>query len=144
MKKYGLLFSLLFLPFIILSQSSNFERSMAFYTNPDITFYVNLKVFLEGPFKGSQMLTDLNKAHLLPLSQPFNIPPWNYEGTESVASIPNGNVVDWVYVELRNGLSPGAATSETTFGRQAAFLLNSGKVVSLDGISSLVFDTTYT
>jgi len=145
MKRNGLLLlSLFILPIIVLSQSVNNDKSIALNTSPEITFYVNLNIFLEGPFNGSQMLTDLNKAQLIPLDQPFNISPWNYNGTESVASIPNGNIVDWVYMELRNGLSPGAATSETTFGKQAAFLLNSGKVVGIDGASTLVFDTTYT
>lgn len=126
------------------SQEVNKESNYNIKVEPETIFYVNLNVFLEGPFQDGQMLTDLNKSKLLPLDQPFNGPPWNYDGTESVTSIPNGNIVDWVYVELRNGLSPAAATSETTFGKQAAFLLNSGKVVSTDGASSLVFDTTYT
>ena len=138
-------FLLLFiLPLIVVSQSVLTDASKAINTNQDNTFYVKLNVFLEGPFNGSQMLTDLNKAQLLPLDQPFNTPPWNYDGAESVATIPNGNIVDWVYVEIRNALWPDSATSETTFGRQAAFLLNSGKVVSTDGVSNLAFDTTYT
>jgi len=144
MKRNGYTLLSFFIPFIVLSQSVFTDVSKAVKTNQDITFYVKLNVFLEGPFNGSQMLTDLNKAQLLPLDQPFNTTPWNYDGTESVATIPNGNIVDWVYVEIRSALWPDSATSETTFGRQAAFLLNSGKIVSTDGVSNLAFDTTYT
>ena len=46
------------------------------------------------------MSTTLRDNFLLPLSQPFNVPPWNYNGMESVASIPP-DVVDWVLLELR-------------------------------------------
>ena len=105
---------------------------------------LSVTAFLEGPFNGTEMNTTLNSNGYLPLSQPFNTTPWNYDGTESVATIPNGNIVDWVYVEIRSALWPDSATSETTFGRQAAFLLNSGKIVSTDGVSNLAFDTTYT
>lgn len=145
MNKFILFSFLLFIPCHLISQEV-YEESAN--NNPLVKsepiFYVNINMFLEGPFQDGQMLTDLNKAKIIPLNQPFNAPPWNYDGTESVENMPNGNVVDWVYVELRNGLSPEEATSENTFGKQAAFLLNSGKVVNIDGASSLIFDTTYT
>lgn len=140
-----LIFSLLLLlPVFLTSQVIIDESSASLKSDTEVIFYVNINVYLEGPFFDGQMLSDLNKSKLLPLSQPFNVPPWNYNGTESVSSIPSGNVVDWVFVELRNGLSPDSATSASAFGKQAAFLLNSGKVVGTDGISHLVFDTTYT
>ncbi|MCD4697857.1 MAG: VCBS repeat-containing protein, partial [Bacteroidales bacterium] len=62
---------------------------------------VNLNAFLEGPFNQTDMNTGLNPDHI-PLSQPYNIAPWDYTGTESFVSIPNANVVDWVLVELRD------------------------------------------
>jgi len=100
---------------------------------------LNVKVMLEGPFNGSDMNTELNAV--LPLTQPFNISPWNYTGSESVASIPNANIVDWVIVELREseGLASTAVDS-TIIATQAAFLLNDGSIVGLDGISNLVFN----
>lgn len=101
---------------------------------------VNLKVFLEGPFNGSNMNTDLNIGNLIPLSQPYNsdaTAPWYYTGTESVVSIPNPNVVDWVMVEFRDAPSPAAATSATMVSQQAAFILNDGSIVSLDGVSPI-------
>jgi len=87
--------------------------------------------------------TDINLRGEIPLSQPFNSPPWNYTGSESVSAIPNANVVDWVLVELRNAVSPGAALSSTIISTQAAFLLNSGNIVGIDGSSILQFPSAF-
>lgn len=132
------------IPLIVSSQQSSTDADPETGDNSDYTFYLKLNLFLEGPIKGVNMKTDLNKAGQIPLSQPYNVPPWNHDGGELVDTMPNGNIVDWVLVELRNATSPGAATSVTAFATQAAFLLNSGQVVGSDGFSMLVFDTTYT
>lgn len=100
---------------------------------------LDLKVFLEGPFSGALMNTYLNTDNLIPLSQPFNTAPWNYAGTESVASIPNTDVVDWILIELRDTTDASLATGGTMIAQQAAFLLNDGSVVDLDGSSILSF-----
>jgi hypothetical protein len=90
---------------------------------------LDLTVFLEGPFNGSGMDTDINS--ILPLAQPFNTTPWNYNGTESVAAIPTG-AVEWVLVELRDAASAGQATGGTTIDRQAGFLMDNGQVVDIN------------
>ncbi len=72
---------------------------------------LDLKVFLEGPFYYVQMIPYLNMAGYLPLSQPYNTAPWNYSGIESVSSIPNYNIVDWVLLEFRDATSAEEATS---------------------------------
>ena len=92
-----------------------------------------MKVFLEGPFTGTEMNNDLNAAGFLPLEQPFNTEPWNYNGTESVVAIPNPDIVDWVLIEYRDTTEAQFAVASTSIGRQAAFLLNDGSVVDLDG-----------
>jgi hypothetical protein len=102
---------------------------------------LDLLVYLEGPYSGSQMTTTLNSEGEIPLSQPYNTAPWNYSGSESVGSIPNGNIVDWVLIELRDAANPGTATPSTTIAKQAGFLLNNGDVVGLDGSSILQFPT---
>jgi hypothetical protein len=89
---------------------------------------LDLKVFLEGPFNGIDMNTDLD----IPLSQPFSSAPWNYDGTESVDSIP-ADVVDWVLIELRDTTEANLATNETIIERHAAFVLNDGKIVDTAG-----------
>ncbi len=108
-------------------------------------FNISAMVLLEGPYNASsgQMSTSLN-ANLIPLSQPFNMPPWNYSGTESVASIPNADIVDWVLVELRDATQASLATPATTIARQAAFIKNNGSVVGMDGTSFPLFDIPIT
>ena len=102
-----------------------------------VTYTLDLTVYLEGPFNGTDMNTTLNSDNLLPASQPYNTAPWNYSGTESVANIPNENVVDWILVEIRDASSAAAATGATMFARKAAFLLSDGSIVDLDGSSNL-------
>jgi hypothetical protein len=101
---------------------------------------LNSTVFLEGPFNGIDMNTDSNSQGILPLSQPFNISPWNYSGSENVIGIPTNNVVDWVLVEIRDAADAASANSSTIVEQQAAFLLNNGSVVGLDGSSFLSFN----
>jgi hypothetical protein len=43
--------------------------------NLNAQFYLDLKVFLEGPYNGTTMNTLLNAHNLIPLSQPFNTDP---------------------------------------------------------------------
>jgi hypothetical protein len=102
---------------------------------------VELKAFLEGPFKVTDMATGLNIGGLLPLSQPYNMSPWDYNGTESVSAMPSG-VVDWVLVELRDDTSASNATISTRFARQAGLLLSNGDIVATDGSSPLQFDNS--
>ena len=108
-------------------------------------FFMDLSVQLQGAFTGSQMNTTLNNSGLLPLSQPFNTAPWNYPGAESVASIPNTNIVDWLLIELRE--TAGDASSAipgSMIARQAGFLLNNGDVVAIDGLTPIRFDQNIT
>ncbi len=103
---------------------------------------ISTKVLLEGPFNGNNMNTDLNAVNLIPLSQPFNSSPWDYSGTESVSSIPNDNIVDWVLIELRDASDSSDATTGTIIAKQAAFLLNNGQIISTDTAQILRFDGT--
>jgi hypothetical protein len=68
--------------------------------------------------------------------------PWSYWGSETVGSIPNGDVVDWVYVEFRDAVDAPSATAATRIDRQAGFLLDDGSIVGLDGVSNLFFSGT--
>jgi hypothetical protein len=104
---------------------------------------LDLLLFLEGPFTGFEMATSLNTAGLIPLTQPYNQPPWDYLGTESVTAIPNMDVVDWVLVELRDAPDAVSAVMATRIAMQAAFLLKDGSVVGLDGASFLQFDNSF-
>jgi hypothetical protein len=100
---------------------------------------VDLTAFLQGPYNTSTGLMNTTINTYLPLSQPFNVvgTKWEYAGTESVGSIPNTDIVDWVLVELRHASTPANATSSTIIGRAAGFLKKDGSVVALDGSSNL-------
>jgi len=88
------------------------------------------------------MNTSLNTSGLIPLNQPFDSNPsadWYYTGSESVSSIPAG-VVDWVLVQLRDASDVANADESTVVAQQAAFLLNDGYIVDLDGTSNIFFE----
>jgi hypothetical protein len=116
--------------------------SKILYDLPQSTYYknglvgigtipvLNVKAFLEGAYAGSgTMSTNLNSPGIMPLTQPYNTAPWNYTGTESVASIPAG-VTDWVLLEFRSGTA-----ANTMVARKACFIKNNGMIVALDGTS---------
>lgn len=92
------------------------------------------KVFLQGAYEtGGIMRKDLSAN--IPLSQPFNIDPWNYSGSESVAAI-DASVVDWVLIELRSD-------ENTLTEQKAALLLDNGQITQYNNISHGVhFDST--
>lgn len=103
----------------------------------DPNYAITAKTILRGAWNSGTglMNTFLNTGGIIPLAQPYNVAPFNYAGTESVAAIPNANVVDWVLLELRKPSSGLAAdaTSATTIGRKAAFLLRDGSLADLNG-----------
>ncbi len=107
---------------------------------------LDVTVCLEGAYDpaSNSMRTDLRQQNLIPLSQPYNVAPWNYAGTESVAnaSIFPANMVDWVVVEMRSGTpsTTGSSPTTTLIESHAGFLLDDGSVVDLDGVSPLTFD----
>ena len=96
---------------------------------------VKVKVFLQGPYSSGAMTTTLNTSGYIPLTQPYNVAPWNYSGGEIVSAIPNSNVVDWILVELRTGTA-----SSSKVETRAAFLLKDGSVVDIDGSSDVAFN----
>ena len=99
---------------------------------------LNVKVFIEGAFDAGTgaMSTALNTGAVLPIAQPFNVSPWNYAGTESVASIPAG-IVDWILVELRDAATPATAITGYNLAGwpRALFLKSDGSIVDLNGTS---------
>jgi hypothetical protein len=106
-----------------------------------LNIVIDLKAFLEGPFNGTEMNTDINS--IIPLAQPYNTSPWNYTGTENVVAIPNANIVDWVLVELRDAAFSTQADPSTIISQQAGFVLKDGSIVSSDGVSNMQFDATF-
>jgi hypothetical protein len=104
---------------------------------------LDLTLFLEGPFNGTSMNTDLTSSTSLTNSQPYNTAPWNYPGTESMITIPTGTV-DWILVELHDAPNAASVNSGTLLERRAALLMSDGSAVDTDGTSNLVFEQTIT
>jgi len=92
---------------------------------------VKVKVFLQA------MTQAWCFAEYIPLDSKvaYNESTFGYTA-KTVSAIPNTNIVDWVLIELRTGTS--ATTKVET---QAAFLLDNGTIVDVDGSSDLAFYT---
>lgn len=96
-------------------------------------FKVDIKVFLEGPFNGTDMNTGLNNNGYLPLSSP-------YGSGESLGAIPSADIVDWVSVELRETAGgPASADGSTTVATVDGFLLKTGEIKSIADVSDMLF-----
>jgi hypothetical protein len=115
-----------------------FDDIELIYNEPEL----DLTVFLQGPYAGGNLMSTSLNPEYLPLNQPFNTNPWDYNGTESVTAIPNSQVVDWVLIDLRDAASAATATGSTTIAKKAGFLLNDGSVVGLDGTGRLTSPLT--
>jgi len=91
--------------------------------------YLDLKVYLEGAYNGTNMNTTLIST--LPENQPFNQSPWNYYGDESNTGYLMNNITDWVLVELRETTGEAnMATPDTKIWEQACLLLNDGSIIN--------------
>ena len=110
-----------------------FDDLELIYNEPEL----DLTAFLQGPYAGSNTMSASLNPEFLPLNQPYNVSPWNYSGNELVPAMPNAQVVDWVLVDMRDAASAAAATAATSVRKKAAFLLNDGSVVGMDGSSKL-------
>ncbi len=109
--------------------------------NPNTLACLNIKMLLEGPYIGNNLMsTELNLQGLLPgqtvtdpfgtntpVGQPYRIAPWYYMGTETALQPYNTNVVDWVLLSLRT--DPDDKT--TTIYRTTALLNKNGTVTTL-------------
>ena len=117
---------------------SGLEIQQLYDSSDYITF--DITVFMEGPYIINQMIPYLNTFGFLPLFQPYYTSPWNYPGAESVITIPNSDIIDWILIELRETTGDSStATSDSIIARQAGFLLNNGKIAGMDGSSLLRF-----
>ena len=110
---------------------------------------VTLKTFLQGAYDGAlsrhkdvtTAWRDILRAQAI--NQPFNTVAYGnlgYNGTESVSpsiftsTVATTDIVDWVLLELRSAPPPAAPIAT-----RAAFILENGSIVDLDGVSSVTF-----
>jgi hypothetical protein len=104
---------------------------------------VAIKVFLEGPYLNGAMNDDLRENGLIPLNEPYSwFAEFNHINggggevmTNNVLDLTgNDAIVDWVFVELRNGNN----SNEVLYTR-SALLQRDGDIVDIDGVSILNF-----
>lgn len=122
---------------------------------------VRVKVFLEGPYAGSNRMNDRLRTNngaatngsqcLIPATQPYSsLSGFTHTGSESVAPslIPgdpppvfavtdvDNAIVDWIFLEIRDKDVPS-----TVIATRAALLQRDGDVVDVDGTSDVSFTT---
>jgi hypothetical protein len=121
-------------------------KSFSQFTGARPAHEVTLFAFLEGASDGAGGMTSILPTYTIaygstapfPLTQPYTAYPWSYPGSETVTTVPS-DVVDWVYIELRQATDPSLADASTIFGKRAAFLKSDGSIVDLDGINPVKF-----
>lgn len=111
--------------FVYYPASNLINPNDGFASTPSVTFQA--KALLQGAYNPTTQLmtTSLNINNLLPLTQPFNTPPWNYTGTETAVSMP-ANAVDWVLLEVRN-------VAFELVAARAALMLDNGLIIDANG-----------
>ncbi|MDQ6763017.1 MAG: hypothetical protein M3015_10380 [Bacteroidota bacterium] len=115
---------------------------------------LNAKVFLQGAYNTTTgLMSDALRTptNLIPLSDPYRTAPYSASfthvanaGIETAnASVfnnqaaANDNIVDWVFVELRNTtVSPGNTVLQT----RSALVQRDGDIVDVDGVSPVTFN----
>ncbi len=116
---------------------------------------VSTKAFLQAPFSGGVMndllrTTGAGGTNQIPLSDPYRTAPYNSNFTHvnnpitetaaasvfTVQSPTTNNIVDWVFLELRNNASPGSVVAQT----RSALIRRDGVVTDVDGVSPVTFN----
>jgi hypothetical protein len=100
------------------------------------------RAWLEGPYDGFfQMHDSLRAQGLVPLAEPYTALGFGIinGGGETIDpavldTLGNGNVVDWVLVELRSALDPAEVVAS-----RCALILQNGYIVDTDGASPVGF-----
>ncbi len=97
--------------------------------------YISAKVYLQGPWNGIDMNTNLSTSELLPLAQPYSSLPWNHKGTECMekGAFPV-DVVDWVILQIRD-----PNDSAKVLMQRACFVRKDGILMDLDGTENIFF-----
>ncbi|MFT3910570.1 MAG: hypothetical protein QM737_14185 [Ferruginibacter sp.] len=111
------------------------------------------KVFLQGAYNTTTGLMNDNLRTLatFPTTDPYRSAPYNAYFTHTTNTVPetiaspatvlgvqpstNNNIVDWVFIELRNNVTPGNAIIQT----RSALLQRDGDIVDIDGVSPVYF-----
>ncbi len=106
---------------------------------------VNPKIYLQGAMLNSSdglMRDDLRSAGYLPIASPYDgktLSPTIFNtGGNSGTGIIDNDIVDWVWVELRD-----ATDNTIVIDSQSALIQRDGDIVNTDGVSSLRFTQAF-
>ncbi len=112
------------------------DWTIEFCTEVVSSVRVKAQAFLQGAYHPttSLMRTEIRDDGVLPLSQPYNTAPWNYEGTESISNVNAipANVVDWVLLEVR-----ATNNTDNVLAIKAGLLTSNGTVIDTEGNEGL-------
>lgn len=110
---------------------------------------LNTRVLLQGAYSGSGgLMNDALRAgtNVIPTTEPYRGAPYSFASVEGGAQevVPatifndlgtNDNVVDWTFIELRNGVASGSTVQQT----RSVFVQKDGDLVDVDGVSPIYF-----
>lgn len=106
---------------------------------------LNTTLMLAGPYDQSTglMNDNLRTQGEIPLTQPYDMPPFNYKGTETTNTTllgrsGNDAIVDWVLVELRD-----KNNSSIILNQKAALLQRDGIVIDQNGSPLFMTNAAY-
>lgn len=111
------------------------------------------RAFLQGAYSNATgLMTDAlrTSGNVIPVNDPYRSAPYNAtfshvaNATPEMVSAsifndqasPNDNIVDWVFLELRNTSSPGNTVLQT----RSALIQRDGDIVDVDGVSPVTFN----
>ena len=104
---------------------------------------IALSAFLQGPMTSSTTMSDaLRTGGLIPLTEPFSALGYGHVGSGGetidpmVLTLLYGQVVDWVFVELRGKDDPSVVIQT-----RCGLIKNNGSIVSTNGASDITFNT---
>lgn len=109
---------------------------------------MNSKVLLQGANPVAGVMSDALRSgsNVIPTTEPYRGAPYNFTslngGVQEVAAASvfndfgnNNNIVDWVFLELRNNVTSGSVLLQT----RSALVQKDGDIVDMDGTSPLYF-----
>jgi hypothetical protein len=113
-----------------------------------ITMRLQAKVFLEAVDPATGLMENvITTSSTFPLSDPYSISPLNTSfihvnnptiattTAQVLATTGNNAIVDWVFLELRQGTAGTTTVTQT----RAALLQRDGDIVAMDGVSPVAF-----
>ncbi len=131
---------------VIISDINNQDIASPAPENGDITvvdrIFIDPKILLQGPYDPNTglMKDELRSAGHIPTTSPYvdamtsEVSVFDLGGT-SGTGLPEDDIVDWVWVELRDQNS-----NTTILASKSALLQRDGDIVEVDGISNIYFD----